>query len=77
STVSQLLGRIVRVAGGPEAVAAGDPQAGPPLALAPVPDSDLGDAIPVWAVPAGVVLLALLAAGAFLARRRWGSPRRT
>ncbi len=74
--VRRLAGRGVRVAPGPQALSEGSPQAGPPVALAPVPDAGLGEDVPVWAVPSGVVLLALVATAGLLGRRRWGGRRR-
>jgi hypothetical protein len=73
--VDRLVGTamVIRVGTTPEATGGGAGQ--PPLELAPVQDESLWASIPIWAIPAAVVLLMLLATVAVVVRRRWMRPR--
>jgi hypothetical protein len=72
--VQQLVGTamVIRAAASPEAVAGGPGR--PPLELAPVVEEGLLASLPVWAIPAAVVLVMLLALVLVVARRRWMRP---
>jgi hypothetical protein len=74
-SVERLIGTAVRVreTRSPEAIAAASPAGRPPLLLAPVEERGTFDRVPVWAVPAAVVLVVLLLIGWLVIRRRWAS----
>lgn len=77
-SAEELIGSAARVRAGdaPEAVAAASPAGEPPLLLSPVEERGLTEEIPVWALPAAVVLVALLALAVLIGRRRWRGVRR-
>ncbi len=79
--VEGLAGTVMTIRPGADSnvTAVDAPRPQPPAVLAPViPDEDesLWEEIPPWAIPAGVVLLMLLALGTVVVRRRWLGGRR-